>query len=220
MSNNFLKQKRRKFFFDKVLECQLKLERKIRRKIERKKSKIERKIERKKERKKRNKKLRKIRRKEERPRYLYNKSRRSALNPKVKDLLYSSRRVRYKICIRVKQNNIFCTFRNIKKNKTLLVASSGKLKIKITKKTFKFLNKRLIKKFLNKIFNFSKKRALFILVDLIAPIRSRRFIVKYFSFLFRRKISLFFCFKPVKCFNGCKPKKKKRKKQKSSRLFK
>ena len=191
MSTNFLKHKRRKFFFDELRERQ-----KTRLKLARKRRLLKKK-----------------------PIYRFFKTTRSAFNPKLQDLFYS-RLVRYKICIRVKQNNIFCTFRNIKKNKTLLVASAGKLKIKITKKTFKFLNKRLIQKFLNKIFNFAKKKSLFIIVELIAPIRSRRFIVKYFSFLLKEKCSLFFCFKPVKCFNGCKPKKKKRKKQKKFRLFK
>lgn len=147
------------------------------------------------------------------------KRKRLALNPKFRSLLSIKKKVHYQLSIRIKQNNIFCTFKNIRKKTTILVASSGKLKLKITKKTLKFSNKRIIKKFLNKIKNFSKMFNLVLLVDIKAPIKMRKFIIKQFSYL-STVSSLIFSVYENKCFNGCRPKKKKRKKQKRFRLFK
>ena len=153
------------------------------------------------------------------PKIKFLKRKRLALNPKLRSLLLIKKKVRFKLSIRIKQNNIFCTLKNIKKKNTILVASSGKLKVKITKKTLKFSNKKIIKKFLNKVKNFSKIFNLVLLVNLKAPIRIRKFIIKQFSDLSRTS-SLIFSVYENKCFNGCRPKKKKRKKQKRFRLFK
>lgn len=153
------------------------------------------------------------------PKLKFLKRKRLALNPKFRSLFFIKQKVRYQLSIRIKQNNIFCTFKNIKQRKTILVASSGKLRIKITKKTLRFSNKRIIQKFLNKVKNFSKLFNLILLVDIKAPIKVRKFIIKQFSYLSTTS-SLIFSAYENKCFNGCRPKKKKRKKQKRFRLFK
>ena len=53
-----------------------------------------------------------------------------------------------------------------------------------------------------------------LLVEFMGPIRLRKKIIKHFKFLKQKgqNLSIFFIFKPLKMFNGCRPLKKKRKK--------
>jgi hypothetical protein len=115
------------------------------------------------------------------------------------------------ICIRITSNNIFCTHKNIKKNQILHVGSSGKYKIAVTKKKLKYNQKLIIKKFFKKI--IPKIKSTVIILKLIAPIKIRKIILKNLPTFFRQKY-LIIHVNPKKCFNGCRPSKKKRKKQK------
>ena len=52
--------------------------------------------------------------------------------------LYRSNKIRYTIFLKLKQNNLFCTFKNIITNKLLLVASAGKLQLNVSKNKLYF----------------------------------------------------------------------------------
>ena len=56
-----------------------------------------------------------------------------------------------------------------------------------------------------------------LIINLISPLKLRKSIFRHIVFNFN-KTKLYFNFKPLKLFNGCRPKKKKRKKQKSLRI--
>lgn len=136
-----------------------------------------------------------------------------------------------KIVFRVKGNNFFCTFLDLKKNKILQADSAGKYKLKTSKKNIKFnlpivlstFMKRLEK---NKLIYFqfkgkkSKKSFFFanMIVKVIAKIRIRKSIFNRF-FYSSRGIRMFYL-QPKKCFNGCRAVKARRKKRLRFRIFK
>jgi ribosomal protein S11 len=119
------------------------------------------------------------------------------------------------ISIKISPNNVFCTLQ--KEKKTLFVASSGKYKIKTSKKSLKFSSKKIIQTFLYKIKRLVKYNM--IIVNFTGPIRLKKKLIKQILFFFKTN-SLIFNTDSKKCFNGCRPKKKKRKKQRGLRLFK
>jgi ribosomal protein S11 len=121
------------------------------------------------------------------------------------------------INIKINPNNIFCTLKSLNKKKILSVGSSGKYKIKTSKKTLRFSTKAVLNSFLNEIRNKLISKEIFITV--ISPIRIRKSIFKQLTKYFRKKV-LILHIDGKKCFNGCRPKKKKRKKQKSFQMFK
>jgi ribosomal protein S11 len=123
-----------------------------------------------------------------------------------------------KINFRVTQNNIFCTLGNVIDHKILEVGSAGKYKVKVSKKTLRYNTKILIGIFLKKIKLRLQKNIL--LVNLIGPSRIRKPILKQVFEQFGIKTSIIANINPKKCFNGCRPKKKRRKKQKGLRIFK
>jgi ribosomal protein S11 len=129
----------------------------------------------------------------------------------------ANNKIKYKITIRITPNNIFCTLKNLQKNTCVVTMSSGQSKIKISKKTLKFGNKILVQRFLYKIKNRIKQST--VLIDLSGPIKVKKAIIKQ-STLFLRNTKLIIRTKELKCFNGCRPPKKRRKKQKSLRIFK
>lgn len=57
----------------------------------------------------------------------------------------------FKLTIIIKKNNIFCNFSDFKKNKTLNSCSSGKYKIKVSKKTLKYTHDLVLNKFYKEI---------------------------------------------------------------------
>lgn len=122
-----------------------------------------------------------------------------------------------KLDIRITPNNVFCTLKNLSNNKIIKVGSSGKYKIKTSKKTLKFSCKVIVGFFLDEIKQDLVAKTL--LINLTGPIRLRKVIleqvVKHI-----RKSSVTINVNNKKCFNGCRPKKKRRKKQKGLRLFK
>jgi ribosomal protein S11 len=120
-----------------------------------------------------------------------------------------------KICLRVTPNNVFCTLSRNKK--TILISSTGKYKIKTSKKKLKFTSKIILKSFLKEIKN--KIKTSNILLNIIAPKNLRKLIIDLFLKVLKNK-SIIVNIQNKKAFNGCRPKKQKRKKRKGLRLFK
>jgi ribosomal protein S11 len=116
-----------------------------------------------------------------------------------------------KINIRITPNNVFCTLKNISKNKIITIGSSGKYKIKTSKKTIRYSTKTIISSFLEEIKkNLNSKHYI---INIIGPIKIRKAILKQLSKYLKKK-SIIINIDNKKCFNGCRPPKKKRKKQK------
>ena len=105
---------------------------------------------------------------------------------------------------------------DIKSKKTLNVAYAGKYKIKTSKRTLKFSSKVIIENFLKEI---NERLKTFVFISLILPKRIKRKTIKLLKKSFKnKKVILNVIGK--KCFNGCRPSKKKRKKRKGFRIFK
>jgi len=122
-----------------------------------------------------------------------------------------------KIDIRVTPNNVFCTLKDLTNNKILNIGSAGKYKTKTSKKTLKFSVKVIIEAFLNEIKKELKTKTL--LINLTGPIKLRKKILEQISKSIK-KSSITINADNKKCFNGCRPKKKRRKKRKGLKVFK
>lgn len=116
----------------------------------------------------------------------------------------------------VKQNNIFCNIFNLKTNKLVTSLSSGKIKIKVSKRKLKHVFKYILAIYIEKINKLKLKR---LIINLIAPIKIRKKILKQLSSCLKKK-SIVIKVSKKKCFNGCRPPKKVRKKRRKFRLFK
>ena len=123
-----------------------------------------------------------------------------------------------KLNLRVTQNNIFCTLGNIINKNILEVGSAGKYKIKVSKKTLRYNSKIIIGTFLRKIKLYLQKKS--ILINVISPTRMRKPLLKQIVEQIGVKTAITINVMPKKCFNGCRPKKKRRKKQRGLRIFK
>ena len=121
------------------------------------------------------------------------------------------------LIIKVIPNNIFFTLINNFSKNQIFISSSGKEKIKVSKKKLKFIFKIFLQICLKKVKKYISNNI--ILVKILAPIKLRKNIIKLISRNVK-KSKIFFLIKPLKCFNGCKVKKKKRTKKKSFRIFK
>jgi hypothetical protein len=134
------------------------------------------------------------------------------------------------ITIRYASNNIFCTFSNLITNKIIYATSTGREKLKASKKNLRFISKVLLQKFLEQV-----KKVLLelrnntqviqkILITLVIPKKSRKFILMLFQNFFKTgrelKAEVVLHFKENKCFNGCRPKKQQRKKRKGFKHLK
>ena len=114
-------------------------------------------------------------------------------------------------------NNVFCTLKNCFNNKTIQVGSAGKYKVKTSKKTLKFSCKIIVGFFLREIRqDLSSKK---ILINLTGPITLRKSLIEQVTKSIKGN-SVTLNVNQKKCFNGCRPPKKRRKKQKGLRLFK
>lgn len=121
--------------------------------------------------------------------------------------------------IKVTSNNIFCNFKNRLTNKTLAAGSSGKYKIKTTRKKLRYAIKLVLRAFMMEV--TSKFVFKTLIIKIVAPIKIRRHIVSFLSEVLKNKTKkLIIKIAHKKCFNGCRPAKKKRKKQKGLRIFK
>jgi ribosomal protein S11 len=148
------------------------------------------------------------------------KNKLQTLNPTFQQLVTSKKFKKIfpkRLNIRITSNNVFCTLKNIKEKKILFVGSSGIYKVKTSKKTLRYSTKVIVGYFLKKIKKGLNSKRFF--VNIIAPIRIRKAVIKQLAKFFK-KSSLIVNAENKKCFNGCRPKKKKRKKQKGLRIFK
>lgn len=124
------------------------------------------------------------------------------------------KRFLYKINIRLGQNNVFCTWLNALTKKSIFTRSSGRYNVKITRKRLRFNYKLIVRSFLREVKRKIKnKKKIRFLIEIICPIRIRKKLVKLLVKSLKRHI-LILTFKEKKCFNGCRPKKMRRKKQK------
>ena len=130
------------------------------------------------------------------------------------------------INIRYACNNIFCTFKSINPNKIIYATSTGKEKLKASKKNLHFISKTLLKIFLERVKNYfleleAHDEMVRLIATLIVPQKSRNFILLLLEEINDLKvkfnIELVLHFKENKCFNGCRPKKQQRKKRKGFR---
>jgi len=131
--------------------------------------------------------------------------------------LHRSNKIRYTVFLKVKQNNLFCTLKNIITNRLLLVASAGKLKLNVSKNKLFFLQKKIIFKFLKKVKWILKKQKSSLILRLVCPLKLRRRVLRHVKILLKKR-PLVVIFSDLKIFNGCRPKKKRRKKGLKSRV--
>jgi len=119
------------------------------------------------------------------------------------------------IHIKIKPNNVFCTLNDF--NKTLYTTSSGKCNLNTSKKTLRYTTKIILQSFLNNIKSYLEQD--FFILNLTSPKKLRIAVLKQLQTTFKKK-ELIINIKGKKYFNGCRPAKKKRKKQKGLRIFK
>lgn len=120
--------------------------------------------------------------------------------------------------VRINPNNIFFNLKLIKpKIKTLAHASSGLFKVKLTKKRLSHNLFLLLDNFLSRVRSKIFRRNLIIVI--ISPKNLKFKLIKFLSQLLKKR-KLIIYVKPLKCFNGCRPPKKRRRKQKGLRLLK
>lgn len=126
--------------------------------------------------------------------------------------------IKYLITIRLTANNVFCTFKDIDQNNTIIVSSAGKYKIKVSKKSLKFNHKTILQKFLENFKKINIRKAL-TLIKVSAPIKLKKQIIKTLLGFFKKN-QFILNIKSSKCFNGCRPSKKIRKKKRKFRIVK
>jgi ribosomal protein S11 len=122
-----------------------------------------------------------------------------------------------RIFIRIRPNNIFCTLIDEQKKKTLYVTSSGKCGLNTSKKTLRYSGKIITQSFFDNIKKYSQED--YFLITIIGPKKMKKPILEIISNNLKGK-NLIIDVKSKKCFNGCRPPKKRRKKQKGLRIFK
>ena len=129
--------------------------------------------------------------------------------------------IKLKAIIRVTSNNIFCTLIKKKEKKIIFTSSVGKNKLKTSQRKIKFTLKKILKIFYQKInYLLKKKKIKSILIEIIAPLKVKKILIKNLKIFKKIKKNILINIKPKKCFNGCIPKKKIRKKKKKMRVLK
>jgi len=129
-----------------------------------------------------------------------------------------------RLTIKVVPNNIFCTIKDNQSNKVLKSVSSGSYNIKLSKKGLRYYAKVVVTSFLKDLRELKIKFNKSIVIKVIAPIQIRRQIITVLSTSlfgkFTTKKNTILEVESKKVFNGCRPRKKIRKKRKGLRLFK
>jgi len=123
-----------------------------------------------------------------------------------------------RLTIKITSNNVFCSLSSLATNKVFIVCSAGKYRIKTTKKRVKRTYRRILLIFLSKAWKYLNRGGIVVLIT--APVRLRkkiiRFMVKLRSYRPTRKLKkkrlLLIKVQNKKCFNGCRSKKRRRKK--------
>lgn len=121
------------------------------------------------------------------------------------------------IFIKIRPNNVFCTLVDKDLKKILYTTSSGKCNTKTSKKTLRHSSKIVVQSFFDNIKRYSKKD--YFLITINGPKKMKKPILELLSLNLKNK-NLIVDVKGKKCFNGCRPSKKRRKKQKGLRIFK
>ncbi len=147
----------------------------------------------------------------------------------LKTKYFRKRNLKYdrKLSIKITSNNIHCNLRNLILNKTILVGSATKYRVAISRKRLKKNTINVLRPFYRQAKRLLTPKGL--IINLIGPKRLKRKIIKFSKILRKfkiKKIRGFTFFRPLiikiqnkKCFNGCRPAKKKRKKRKNFRIF-
>jgi hypothetical protein len=125
-----------------------------------------------------------------------------------------------KAIIRVTANNIFCTILQTPQNKIIYVGSVGKYKLKSSQQKVKFTLKTITKLFYTEIDKLLIEDTNSIFIELVAPLKVRTFLIKGLSFFKKKNKTIIINIKPKKCFNGCIPPKKIRKRKRKMRILK
>ena len=146
-----------------------------------------------------------------------------------------SKKLIYKIHIRIKSNNVFCILTKRKTNKELHSCNAGSYKIPTSKRKLKhtyllilnkfFLNTRkIMAEGMKEIQKKRKERKRIkpgVHIVLSSPRYLRRKVLRSIKYHFRHRTSPFlFEIKDKKVFNGCRPPKKIRKKRRFRTLYK
>lgn len=128
----------------------------------------------------------------------------------------------FKLFLRFRSNNIFCTLVDVFNKKTILNISSGKYKMNTSKKKLRYNTKMILKLFLKDISSYLKNKNNSFIIQIISPIKNRKQIIRFLREKLKKikRKNLIIYLKVLKCFNGCRPKKKKRKKRRQLRIFK
>jgi ribosomal protein S11 len=123
-----------------------------------------------------------------------------------------------KIDIRLTSNNVFCTYTNLITNKIIHGGSSGKYKIKMSRKRLKTASRNILDIFFYKL----KKDKIFDkpIINLTAPKHLRLVLIRRLLKKEAKKKELLLKIKPTKCFNGCRASKRRRKKSLRFRVYK
>jgi len=124
----------------------------------------------------------------------------------------------HRLTIHIKPNNIFCTLTNIYKKKVILHYNSGMFLLKTTKKRLKHNVLKMLFFFFKKIYKRLKNT---LIINIIGPKTLKKKILKQLSHTFlKRQHHILINIDNKKCFNGCRPMKKQRKKRRYNMLFK
>jgi len=129
-----------------------------------------------------------------------------------------------RLTVRVASNNMFCHIKDTKTNNVLRSVSSGSYKMKVSKKGIRNYSKLIANAFLKDLRDKQIKFNKPLVAKIIAPVGIRKPLLTIFKnslfkkFHQKRKLLLEVVSKKV--FNGCRPRKKVRKKRKGLRLFK
>lgn len=140
------------------------------------------------------------------------------LNKKYTDIVGNLKNFKLKIILRVRPNNIFCTLKNLDSDKILINKSSGTYNLQISKKKLKYNIKMMLQFFFKDIEIYYKKERN-VLIEVTCGIRIRKQIIKFLKQKIKKK-NIVLQLNEKKCFNGCRPPKKKRKKRMGLRIFK
>lgn len=161
-------------------------------------------------------------------RFIYNNSnKRKLVVRKRKAFLFNSLKTDkdclplYVLKIKVMKNNIFCYLLDGNTNVLLISGSAGLYNIKVSKKSMRFYAKNVLTKFFkicNKILKNEKESILFFTIHSSA--RLKKMLTKTVKLFFKKRLPLVAAFNPNKCFNGCRPRKRIRRKRRFFRIFK
>jgi ribosomal protein S11 len=125
-----------------------------------------------------------------------------------------------KLNIRIVPNNVFCTLKDIETNNIIKSVSGGSYKLKISKKGLRVYSNQVISNFLNDIKDIYLKS---LVVVITAPKNVKKQILVLIKKICDKKVKKKFLLVELttnKIFNGCRPRKKIRKKRQGLRLFK